>query len=300
MRIAVTGADGFIGRAFTKRLCETGLGDGLRLVDIAFKSAGSGVRGAETVALDLTRPDSAARAIDGIDCLIHLAALPGAAAQADPRRSRTVNLDATLALMEAMDGRRFIYASSIAALGSNLPHPVNDDTAPIPVGPYGTHKRMVELAFADMVDRKALSGLAMRLPGIVARPSSTTGFGSAFLSEIFHAANEGRAYRIPVSPKAASWLMSVSRCAENLVEAALSKETTAQAVTLPAVRASMAELVAELARNAGQACFTHDPDAAIERAFGSYPVLHATRAEALGFRSDGSIASLVSHVLRAC
>lgn len=293
MRIAVTGADGFIGRAVTKLLGEAGLMNGLRLVDRGFDRTDE----CELLSLDITDPDSAARVADGIDCVIHLAALPGAAAQANPRLSRAVNLDASLALMEAMAGKRFIYASSIAALGADLPDPVDDTTAAKPVGTYGTHKRMVELAFADMVARNELQGFALRLPGIVARPPSAAGFGSGFLSDIFHAARAGRDYEIPVAPEATPWLMSVDTCARNLVHAALSEKSESEPVNLPVLRVTIADLVAELGRAGSSAEFTYLPNAELQRMFAANPPLLAARAQQMGFESDGDLVSLVSRVM---
>jgi D-erythronate 2-dehydrogenase len=294
VRIAVTGADGFVGRAVVRRLVEHGLGDGLKLVDRSFAEMnGPG----ERLAIDLAEPGVAAWVADRADCLIHLAALPGAAAEADPHASRQINVHATLALLEAMRGRRVVLASSIAVYGSALPPQIDDATPAAPDSTYGTHKRMVELAFADMVRQGELSGLALRLPGIVARPAAAGAFGSSFLSEVFHAARHGSPLVLPVSPEATTWLMSVRRCAGNLVDAALADSSCAEAVTLPAVRARMSDLLAALARHGNVSRVSYRPDPALERVFGAWPPLTAARARAFGFGADKDLPELVAAAL---
>jgi nucleoside-diphosphate-sugar epimerase len=222
-------------------------------------------------------------------------ALPGGEAQFDPRASRRVNFDVPLELIRRLDGGRLIYASSIAVLGSEFPEVADDSMPANPDSVYGTHKRMVELAFADAVARGSIQGLALRLPGIVARPRSAEGFGSAFLSDAFHAVREGTTYEVPVAPDATSWLMSARVCAANLLHAAQVSATEAEAVNLPALLVSMDDLLAELDRygDARGIRFAEQPE--VRKVFGSYPPLVAARATRLGFVSDGNIASLVAN-----
>ncbi|WP_315761124.1 NAD-dependent epimerase/dehydratase family protein [Sphingomonas sp. Y38-1Y] len=283
MRIAVTGADGFVGRAVVRELGARQAGE-LLLIDRAFAAAPAH----PFVAGDLTDPAVLARACEA-DALIHLAALPGAAAERDPALSRTINLDLPLALIEGMAGRRLILASSIAVFGGVLPDPVDDATEPRPASVYGTHKRMVELAFADAVRRGAVGGMALRLPGIVARPRGAGGFGSAFLSDLFHAARSGEAYTVPVAREATSWLMSARVCAANLAHALLSDASEGDAVTLPALRVEIGTLTDALGGD-----FTFEEDERLRAAFGSYPTLLAPRAKALGFRADAGVAALIA------
>lgn len=294
MLLAITGAAGFVGRAVVRQLAADHPQVALLLVDREL----SGFDGHETLAGDLTDPAViAALTAPRVDAVLHLAALPGGAAERDPEASRAINLDVPLALIEAMRGRRLVIAGSIAVFGGVLPALVDDATVPVPASVYGTHKRMVELAFGDAVRRGAVFGMAVRLPGIVARPAAAGGFGSAFLSDLFHTARAGTPLCVPVASDATSWLMSVRCCAANLVAAVLGEQTAQEAVTLPALRVTIGDLVAELARHGDVSGIRYEEIPATRATFGSYPDLVTTRADALGFRDDGDLKQLVETVL---
>jgi nucleoside-diphosphate-sugar epimerase len=243
------------------------------------------------------------RAMEGADIVFHLAGVLSAFAEQDYALSRRVNLDATLALFEAAGaGTRIVYASSIAVFGAPLPAHVDDRTPPEPALIYAAHKRMCEIALADFARRGAFEGIALRLPGIVARPRGAASTRSAFLSDIFHALRRRETFTSPVSPLSTFWIMSVECCVDNLVHAArlpLSAAATGPALTLPALRLSMAELVAAVARACGvdAASVSYAPDPETEAVFGGYPPLATPLAEKLGFRSDGTADDLVRRVL---
>lgn len=72
-----------------------------------------------------------------------------------------------------------------------------------------------------------------------------------------------------------------------------------RAVTLPALRISMADLVAEIARQCAVSpdLVRYAPDAALEAAFAAQPPLATPAAERAGFAHDGDLATLVSNAL---
>jgi D-erythronate 2-dehydrogenase len=292
VRIIVTGAGGFIGRAVRHAL------DGAHDV-VAIDHQLQGAIGIEGNLCDATVLDMALA--DGCDAVIHLATVPGGTAELNPALAKRVNVNATMALIDAAarsgNRPRFIFASSIAVFGDPLPPEVNDSTPVAPMMVYGAHKAMMESWIETQTRRGAIAGMSLRFPGIVARPMGTAGMKSAFMSDVFHALGARRAIELPVSPDATMWLMSVQRIAANLVHA-LGIDATGTC-TLPAVRTSMHDLVLAIARAADTdpALASYTPDAALEAAFGRQPPLTTNAAEGFGFAHDGSLDALVAAAL---
>ena len=162
--------------------------------------------------------------LQDFDIIYHLVSVPGALAEREPALGRRVNLDATLDLFDrlAASGRRprVIYASSVAVYGEMEGQSIGAHSPTRPTSTYGAHKRMAEMALADHSRRGGLSGIALRLPGLIARHGKTTGFGSAFMSELPRAYAAAEPYVCPVSEQATAWWMSVSCAASNLARAA--------------------------------------------------------------------------------
>jgi D-erythronate 2-dehydrogenase len=298
MRVIVTGAGGLVGR----RLVEA-LSDRAQVVatDLRLPQGMVGVEG------DLNDPATCARLFaHGCDAVVHLATVPGGAAEADPALGWHVNVEATRQLAEAAAaaGTRpaFVYASSIAVLGELAGVDRADDTTALrPALHYGAHKAMMEAWLATLGRRGALRPLALRLPGIVARPEAGAGLKSAFLSQLFHAIIADQAITLPVSAGATTWLMSAQQAAANLIHGiALARQAPEpRALTLPALRVRIDALVAAIAAQAGRAPqVSYAPDPEIEAAFGRYLPLRTPAADALGFASDGTLDRLVAAALK--
>ncbi|MDT0509550.1 NAD-dependent epimerase/dehydratase family protein [Novosphingobium sp. MMS21-SN21R] len=302
MNVVVTGAGGFVGRELVRKL----LAAGHHVTGIDTHESGI-PEGARAIAGDFG--DAAVRAnalAGGCDALVHLATVPGGAAEADPAASRRINVDAMYdLLLEAgviNPGLRVVYASSIAVLGDPLPALVDDATPLSPKMIYGGHKAMMEHAVAMFSNRGLIDGVTVRLPGILARPKGPSGMKSAFMSDLFHALKAGETFTCPVSAAGTIWAQSVRRCAENFMHA-LTLDCAllppARAVTLPAQRLTMGDLAAEIARQCGVSpeLVTYAPDAALEAAFAAQPPLYTPAALRAGFAHDGDPATLVANAL---
>lgn len=295
MRVAITGAGGFLGQRIAQVLAADPRVTALRLLDRADLPA---IAGAERLVGDLTDPAMRTRLIEGIDAVIHLAAVPGGAAEADPALARRVNLDASIGLIEALCARpvRLVFASTVAVLGDAMPPEVNDDTAPAPTLLYGAQKAMVETLLATCARRGWLDGVALRPAGIVARDGADAGLKTAFLSRVFHALRRGEDITLPVAPDGTTWLASVGMVARNFAHAALAPDLgPRRVVTLPALCIRFDALVAALRAEFPQspARVSYAPDPAIMAAFGRHPPLLTPAAEALGLRRDADARALV-------
>lgn len=294
MRVLVTGAAGFIGRALV---------DALRI-------------GHDVMATDRDDGDIAEAAhldrlfAQPIDRVFHLAAVVSGAAEADFDAGRRVNLDATMALLDRCRAQarrggavvRFVQTSSIAVFGTPLPARIDDATAPAPSLSYGTHKRISELLVDDLTRRGELDGRSLRLAGVVVRPAGSgdaNGARSAFNSDVIREPLAGRDYDCPVGPEATVWLTSRRAAVANLLHLADADGAAIgarRALTAPALAISVAEIVAALGRvDAGApARVRHTPLPDIEAQFGRWPrAASFARAEALGLVGEASIDTLV-------
>ncbi|WP_254786995.1 NAD(P)-dependent oxidoreductase [Curtobacterium sp. MCBA15_001] len=116
-RVLVTGASGFLGRAVAAAVRDAG--HEVR----TFQRRPSGVPGVTDVLGTMTDADAVARAVSGVQAVVHLAAKVSLAG--DPADFARVNVDGTRSLLAAARGAgvdRFVFVSSpsVAHTGSSI------------------------------------------------------------------------------------------------------------------------------------------------------------------------------------
>ena len=306
--IVITGANGFGGRGLVRRLLTQSVHT-LTLIDQRFDSAPAGPRVRHVTGSfgDAAVLDAALKT--PVDTVFHLASVPGALAEREPALGYQINLQATLALAHRLAARprpaRLVFASSVAVYGVLGTEPVHEHQPAHPVLSYGAHKLIAEIELADLSRRGALDAVSLRLPGIVARPPSESGHGSAFMSLVMHKMASGQPYACPVGPKATAWWMSLPCCVDNLLHAAAMSTDDAPAARvwqLPVLHLSMREVLDALAWRYGpqrRELITFAPDERIEALFGRLPPLLAPAALAAGFRHDQDADRLIVAALQA-
>jgi len=162
MRILVTGASGFIGKALCRELLARA-----HTVRAAVRRADPSVA---TGAQEVLVPDIAAEfdrrtLVGDVDAVVHLAAVAHRAAS-DSELHR-VNVDATIRLAEAAAGtvRRFVFLSSVKVHGENSGNEAyNEALALRPEDSYGRSKLEAERALADVAGRSGMELVLVRPP----------------------------------------------------------------------------------------------------------------------------------------
>jgi nucleoside-diphosphate-sugar epimerase len=145
----VTGGAGFIGSHLAEALVQRG--HRVRVVDnlITGKRLNlDHLPAVEFVEGDLADPEVAAAVVEGVDYVLHQAAIPSVPRSVkDPITSNRANVDASLnVLVAARDAgvKRLVYAGSSSAYGDTPTLPKREDMATNPLSPYALQKLVAE------------------------------------------------------------------------------------------------------------------------------------------------------------
>jgi nucleoside-diphosphate-sugar epimerase len=145
----VTGGAGFIGSHLAEELVRRG--ERVRVVDnlaTGKRQNLAHIPGVEFLEGDLADIDVARRAVNGVEYVLHQAALPSVPRSVqDPITSNRANIDSTLnVLVAARDAgvRRVIYAGSSSAYGDTPTLPKVETMPTAPLSPYALQKLVGE------------------------------------------------------------------------------------------------------------------------------------------------------------
>ena len=162
MNILVTGGLGYLGGRLVEHLRNRPGYEIRLLVRRETPELSIWLRGLELWRGDLRRPETLRGVGDGMDAVVHLAALNQAQCAQDPDAGLAVNVGGTLHLLEALDANvnQFIYVSTFHAYGANGHGEVTESTPFAPVHPYAATHAMAEL-YVEMYARQRCHGAAV-------------------------------------------------------------------------------------------------------------------------------------------
>ena len=220
-----------------------------------------------------------------------------------------VNLDGTRGLLEACRKQarppRYVFASSVAAFGGDLPQVLDDSTTPNPQTSYGAHKVCCEYLATDFNRKGFIDGRSLRLPTILVRAGKPNLAASSFASGIIREPLNGEISACPVGPETGVWLLSPGKVVDAFIHAhdlPSSAWGVNRVVNLPGITASVAQMVEALRKIAGDkvaALVEWKPDARIQAIVHTWPVRFTTeRALKLGFVADKDVETVIRDYIR--
>ncbi|WP_395706433.1 D-erythronate dehydrogenase [Casimicrobium huifangae] len=323
MRVVITGGAGFLGKLLAQKILVRGqLNDArgelrevseLVLVDMTAAQDEpwlADIRVSQVVG-DVADRSVLTRALTpATGSIFHLAAVVSGQAEADFDIGMRVNVDATRTLLELTRALpappKFVFTSSIAVFGGNLPAVLPDDQRLTPQGSYGAQKAMGELLVSDMSRRGMIDGRALRLPTITVRPGKPNKAASSFASGIIREPLAGVDAVCPVAPATRMWVQSPPRVIENLLighDAPASAFGFDRSISVPGISVAVGDMVASLRRLAGDAVagrVSWQLDPAIDRLVSSWPqAFAADRGRALGMTADDDFDDIVRAYMAA-
>jgi UDP-glucose 4-epimerase len=176
-RVLITGGAGFIGTNLVHYLAGR---DGFETIVLDNVSIGQlsprFPAGITLLREDFTDPKVLAATLDGVDAVVHLAALSGVVDSIDdPAPSFEINVAGSFRLLEAARRagvRSVIVASTGGALLGEVPPPISETMAPSPLSPYGATKLALEGYCSAFAGAYGMACAALRFSNIYGPHSS--------------------------------------------------------------------------------------------------------------------------------
>jgi len=189
--VLVTGGCGFIGSNLIPRLLERGrrvrVLDNLSMGDTAL------VEGLDLEILrgDIRDPEAAALACRGVDTVVHLAAFGSVVDSVrDPTANFSINAGGTLNMLQAAVAAgvgQFLFSSTGGALIGNATPPVNEQSLPRPISPYGAGKLACEAYLCAFAHSYGLCTKSLRFANVYGPNSAhKRGAVTAFIKAVWN------------------------------------------------------------------------------------------------------------------
>src|SRR5215216_5250758 len=193
----VTGGAGFIGSHLAEELVRRG--DRVRVVDSLITGKRENLAHlpeVEFVEGDLANIDVAHRAVQGVDYVLHQAAIPSVPRSVDdPITSNRANIDASLHLLVAARDagvRRVVYAGSSSAYGNTPTLPKVETMPTDPLSPYALQKLVAEQYCQMFTQLYGLETVTIRYFNVFGPRQDPSSPYSGVISVFIRALLEGR------------------------------------------------------------------------------------------------------------
>lgn len=262
MNIVITGGQGFLGQRLAKTLlAQTAISiDEIVLIDVVKPIAPNNDPRVRCIEMDLRNPTGLREIItQKTDAIFHLAAIVSSHAEQDPDLGYEINFLATRQLLEVCRQQnpaiRFIFSSSLAVFGGELPEVIVDSTAVTPQSTYGTQKAMCELLINDYTRKGFVDGIVVRLPTICIRPGKPNKAASSFVSSIIREPLHQETAICPVSKDLKLWLSSPNTVVANFIHALTLPSLPLRSwhvINLPGFTVSVRQMLSDLAEIKGE------------------------------------------------
>jgi nucleoside-diphosphate-sugar epimerase len=164
----ITGIAGFIGSSLARALVERG--EDVRGVDNYLTGKAANLAGyhdqIDFREVDLRDASAIRTACEGIDYILHIAALPSVPLSvAHPEPSHRCNVEGTFNVLEgarAEGVKRIVYAASSSAYGNQPVLPSKESMRPMPISPYAVQKLVGEYYMSSYWQVYGLETVSLR------------------------------------------------------------------------------------------------------------------------------------------
>ena len=313
MKILITGGAGFLRQKLCQQLLQLPQNQApmeIVLSDLQFEhSRFANHKSVQQISGDFsTREMANALATRNPDVIFHLAAIVSGQAEQEFETGMRVNFNGTLNLLEALrthsNKPRFIFSSSCAVYGGELPAVTTDHTIAMASSSYGAQKNACEILLNDYARKGYVQGLSLRLPTVVVRPGKPNAAASSFASGIIREPLCGIDAICPVSVDTELWITSPSTVVNNLIHAmnfnyaALKGNTI---VPLPGITVSVKQMIEALKMLTSEKVSQRihfNQDRFIQSIVYSWPAhFKLERCYELGFEADRNIREIIAEFI---
>lgn len=308
MKIVITGGQGFLARKLAKKLLENksiNL-EKLILVDVIPTREPINDQRVSNIQMDLHSGDLSHIFTKDITAIFHLAAIVSSQAEQEPDLGYQINFETTKRLLDYCrninSNIRFIFSSSLAVYGGELPEIVSDKTVLTPSSTYGSQKAMCELLINDYSRKGFIDGLVLRLPTICIRPGKPNQAASSFVSSIIREPLKGENTICPVERSLKLWISSPNTVINNFIHALTLPKQTRNSINLPGLTVSVEDMLTELVTIRSEAIldllkFEFDPK--INQIVASWPaIIDCSLGLSLGFTKDHNFTDVIQQFIQ--